>query len=65
MTERPPRTVEVSRAHLALAGALAGASGVAMSQATAWALRAESGPVQAVATAVRDLTPGPVALLLI
>ena len=65
MTERPPGTVEVSRVHLALAGALAGASGVALSQATAWALRAESGPVQAVATAVRDLTPGPVALFLI
>ena len=65
MTERPPRTAKVSRAQLALAGALAGASGVALSQATAWALRAESGPVQAVATAVRDLTPGPVAHFLI
>ena len=55
----PPRRL------LALAGVLAGAAGVALSQAAATALRAESGPVAAVAAAVRDATPGPVAHFLI
>ena len=50
---------------LALAGVIAGASGIAMSQAAATALRAESSPVEAVATAVRDFTPGPVAVFLV
>jgi DMSO/TMAO reductase YedYZ molybdopterin-dependent catalytic subunit len=36
-----------------------------MSQATVWALRATNGPVVAVASAVRDLTPGPLALRLV
>ncbi len=44
---------------------IAGAAGIALSQATASALRAESGPVEAVAAAVRDLTPGPVAAFLV
>ena len=44
---------------------IAGAAGLALSQAAAMALRAESSPVEAVAAAVRDLTPGPIALFLI
>jgi DMSO/TMAO reductase YedYZ molybdopterin-dependent catalytic subunit len=54
-----------SRRLLAVAGALAGAAGIALSEATSSALRAETGPVAAVAAAVRDLTPGPVAHFLI
>ncbi|MBO9521756.1 MAG: molybdopterin-dependent oxidoreductase [Nocardioidaceae bacterium] len=50
---------------LALAGALTGAAGIVTSQATAWLLRADNPPVEAVASAVRDLTPGPVAHWLI
>src|SRR5680860_500227 len=63
----PPAEVgeDVSHWMLALAGMIAGAAGIALSQAAATALRAESGPVEAVAAAVRDLTPGPVALFLI
>ncbi len=57
--------VEVSRRLLALAGVLAGAAGLALSQAAASALRAETSPVEAVAAAVRDFTPGSVALFLI
>jgi DMSO/TMAO reductase YedYZ molybdopterin-dependent catalytic subunit len=48
-----------------LAGVIAGAAGIALSEATANALRASSSPVEAVAAGVRDLTPGPVALFLI
>jgi DMSO/TMAO reductase YedYZ molybdopterin-dependent catalytic subunit len=59
---RGPRA---SRGMLALAGVIAGAAGIALSQATASALRADSSPVEAVAAGVRDLTPGPVALFLI
>jgi DMSO/TMAO reductase YedYZ molybdopterin-dependent catalytic subunit len=55
----------VPRSLLALAGAIAGAAGLALSQAAAMALRAEYGPVEAVGTAVRDFTPGPIALFLI
>ena len=44
---------------------IAGASGLALSQAAAGALRAESSPVEAVATAVRDFTPGPIAVFLV
>ncbi len=64
---RPPggRGPEDSRWLLALAGAVAGAAGIVLSQAAASALRVESGPVQAVAAAVRDLTPGPLAAFLI
>ncbi len=50
---------------LALAGVVAGAAGLALSQAAAVALRAEAGPVEAVGAAVRDLTPGPVAVFLV
>jgi DMSO/TMAO reductase YedYZ molybdopterin-dependent catalytic subunit len=59
------RGVEASRGLLALAGVIAAAAGIALSQAAASALRAESSPVEAVAAAVRDLTPGPIALFLI
>ncbi len=55
----------VSRGWFALAGVLAGASGLALSQAAATALRAESSPVEAVGTAVRDFTPGPIAIFLV
>ncbi len=45
---------------LACCGLLAALAGVALSQATTWALRADLSPVEAVAARVRDLTPGPV-----
>src|SRR4051812_34624707 len=59
-----PRThpEHVSRGLLALAGVIAGAAGLALSQAAAMALRAESSPVEAVGSAVRDYTPGPLAV---
>ena len=60
--ERPG---DPSRRRLALAGVIAGASGIAMSQAAASALRAGSSPVEAVATAVRDFTPGALAVYLV
>ena len=44
--------------YLALAGVLTGVAGVVTSQATVWALRATNSPVEAVASAVRDATPG-------
>ena len=50
---------------LALAGVIAAAAGLALSQAAAQALRASTSPVEAVAAAVRDLTPGPLAVFLI
>jgi DMSO/TMAO reductase YedYZ molybdopterin-dependent catalytic subunit len=52
-------------AYLALAGVLTGAAGIVTSQATVWALRATNSPVVAVASAVRDLTPGPLAIRLV
>src|SRR3954453_18403681 len=52
-------------AYLALAGILAGLAGIVTSQATVWLLRAPNAPVVAVASAVRDLTPGPLALKLV
>src|SRR3954453_14823213 len=55
----------VARGCFALAGVLAGAAGLALSQAAATALRAESSPVEAVGTAVRDFTPGPIAIFLV
>ena len=58
---RPP----VSRAWLAGAGVVAGGCAVALSEATAWTLRADTGPVGAVAAVVRDATPGALAELLI
>ncbi len=60
-----PHPEHVSRWLLALAGVVAGAAGLALSQATATTLRAESSPVQAVAAAVRDYTPGPLAVFLV
>jgi DMSO/TMAO reductase YedYZ molybdopterin-dependent catalytic subunit len=60
--ERPG---DPSRRRLAFAGVIAGASGIALSQAAATALRAESSPVEAVATAVRDFTPGAMAVFLV
>ncbi|MFL6157490.1 MAG: molybdopterin-dependent oxidoreductase [Marmoricola sp.] len=50
---------------LALAGMLTGISGLVASQATVWALQAKNGPVVAVASAVRDYTPGGLAHWLI
>ena len=50
---------------LALAGVIAGVAGLALSQAASMALRADVGPVEAVGTAVRDFTPGPIALFLV
>src|SRR3954447_6530346 len=52
-------------AYLALAGILAGLAGIVTSQATVWLLRAPNAPVVAVASAVRGLTPGPLALKLV
>jgi DMSO/TMAO reductase YedYZ molybdopterin-dependent catalytic subunit len=49
----------------ALAGAAAGAAGVATSFAAAWALQATVSPVVAVADEVRDRTPGDVAVRLV
>jgi DMSO/TMAO reductase YedYZ molybdopterin-dependent catalytic subunit len=54
-----------STAYLALAGVITGAAGIVTSQATVWALRADNAPVVAVASAVRDLTPGPLAVRLV
>ncbi len=55
----------MSRGMLAVAGVIAGAAGLLLSQATANALSAESSPVEAVAAAVRDFTPGPLAVFLV
>ena len=44
---------------------LTGIAGLVTSQATVWALRATNAPVVAVASAVRDLTPGPLAVRLV
>ncbi len=56
---------QVSRGWLAFAGVVAGVAGLALSQAAAMALRAESSPVEAVGAAVRDFTPGPIAIFLV
>jgi DMSO/TMAO reductase YedYZ molybdopterin-dependent catalytic subunit len=50
---------------LALAGILTGVAGLVTSQATVWALRATNSPVVAVASAVRDYTPGDLAVRLV
>src|SRR4051794_10554908 len=55
----------VSRGWFAFAGLVAGAAGLALSQAAATALRADSSPVEAVGVAVRDFTPGPIAVFLV
>lgn len=54
-----------TRRHLALAGVLTGLAGLVTSQATVWGLQARNGPVVAVASAVRDLTPGSLAVDLV
>lgn len=59
------RAREPERGRLALAGAVAAASGLVVSETVAQVLGSSAGPVQAVAAVVRDLTPGPVALFLI
>jgi len=60
-----PHPEPVSRGWLALAGVVAGVAGLALSQAASMALRAESSPVEAVGSAVRDFTPGPIAVFLV
>lgn len=62
---RDDGAVNSTRRALALAGILTGAAGVVTSQATVWALQARNGPIVAVGSAVRDLTPGSLALDLI
>jgi DMSO/TMAO reductase YedYZ molybdopterin-dependent catalytic subunit len=47
-----------TKAYLALAGVMTGVAGIVTSQAMVWAARASNGPVVAVASAVRDYTPG-------
>lgn len=54
-----------STAWLALAGVMTGIAGIVTSQATVWAFRANNGPVVAVASAVRDFTPGSLAVRLV
>jgi DMSO/TMAO reductase YedYZ molybdopterin-dependent catalytic subunit len=51
--------------YLALAGVMTGIAGLVTSQATVWALRANNGPIVSVASAVRDLTPGEIAVKLV
>ncbi|RNL77453.1 molybdopterin-dependent oxidoreductase [Nocardioides marmorisolisilvae] len=54
-----------SRGALALAGVLTGIAGLVASQATVWILQAKNGPIVAVASAVRDKTPGDLAVKLV
>ena len=61
----PPQQPEPSRGWLALAGALAGAAGLALSQGASEALGVDDSPLSAVASAVRDLTPGHLAVHLV
>lgn len=49
------------RTRLWVAGVVTGAAGVVVAKAVLWALRGEIGPVESVASAVRDGTPGPIA----
>ncbi|MCW2785310.1 MAG: oxidoreductase [Marmoricola sp.] len=51
--------------YLALAGVITGVSGLVTAQAAVWATRANNGPVVAVASAVRDKTPGHLAIKLV
>jgi DMSO/TMAO reductase YedYZ molybdopterin-dependent catalytic subunit len=48
-----------------VAGVVTGVSGLVTAQSTVWALRANNGPVVAVASAVRDKTPGHLAINLV
>jgi DMSO/TMAO reductase YedYZ molybdopterin-dependent catalytic subunit len=52
---------EPSRRQLAFAGVLTGAAGIATSEAAASILHTTGGPIVAVSSGVRDLTPGPLA----
>lgn len=54
-----------SSAWLAFAGVMTGIAGLVTSQATVWAFRATNGPIVAVASAVRDFTPGTLAVKLV
>src|SRR5690242_1130272 len=51
-------TVKQTSRALALAGVLTGIAGLVTAQATVWVLQARNGPIEAVAAAVRDYTPG-------
>ncbi len=62
---RDDRPVNNSRRALALAGVLTGIAGLVTSQAAVWALQAKNGPIVAVGSAVRDLTPGSLAVSLV
>ncbi len=59
------RDVNSTRRALALAGVLTGIAGLVASQAAVWALQAKNGPIVAVGSAVRDLTPGDLAVALV
>lgn len=50
---------------LAVAGVVTGVAGLVASQATVWVLEAKNGPIVAVASAVRDKTPGDLAVKLV
>ncbi len=60
---RPP--AHPARGRLFVAGVLTGLAGIATSQVATAVLRQESGPLVAVAEAVRDATPGSIAVPLI
>ena len=62
---REHRGVRAQRRYVALAGAVAGLSGIAVSHAVTNALNARATPIQAVAEVVIAKTPGPVAESLI
>ncbi|MCW2753589.1 MAG: oxidoreductase, molybdopterin binding protein [Marmoricola sp.] len=57
--------VSRSRRYLAAAGVITGISGLVTAQSTVWAMQANNGPVVAVASAVRDKTPGHLAINLV
>lgn len=57
--------VDRTRRDLALAGAVTGIVGVVVAEAATWMLRVQEGPVLAVAGAVRDRTPGRMAIRLV
>ncbi|HEY6933126.1 MAG TPA: molybdopterin-dependent oxidoreductase [Marmoricola sp.] len=58
-------TAAVSSRRLVLSGVVAGAAGLVIAQAVAWAITGATSPVVAVAGSVRDLTPGPLANFLV
>ncbi len=57
--------VSRSRGYLATAGVITGVAGLITAQATVWALAANNAPVVAVASLVRDKTPGHLAIKLV